>query len=470
MKSLSIIIISIILSIFIRCNDAATPLQWSSRIIYQLLTDRFALSNNADTPCPDISTYCGGTFQGIGQHLDYIQGMGFDAIWISPVITNYPGGYHGYWQTDIYSINSNFGTSQDLLNLIQECHARDIWVMLDVVANHIGPVGYDYTTINPFNQDEHYHDCSSCPSQCTISDFNDQPQVEICRLAGLPDLDQNNTFVRETLVSWIHNITQFYGFDGIRVDTVPEVQQDFWSDYCQAADMYSVGEVYNGDVQYVAPYQQYLDGLLSYPLFFVLRNVFEQQQSMYNIQSMMQQYQASFGNLSYLGTFIDNHDQPRFLNGQSDMQLYKNAITYVLTAVGIPIIYYGTEQGFNGASDPDNREPLWPSGFNNQTDLYQFIKTVNQFTKQVSISQYPQIQRYADDTFYAYTRGDVFVALTNGGSNQGQISRNITYQPYPDNTVLCNIFWETEDCIKVVNGQFEVFLDQGESKIYHPIT
>ncbi|EFA77339.1 putative alpha-amylase [Heterostelium album PN500] len=476
--------------------NGGTPQEWSSRVIYQLLTDRFALTNNATTPCPDITTYCGGTFVGVEQHLDYIQGMGFDAIWISPIVTNTPGGYHGYWQQDIYTINSNFGTDNDLLNLIGECHKRGIWVMLDVVANHVGPVDFDYSTIVPFNQDSHYHGCSSCPSQCTINvciitnlifqhyiididivvvvcyslkNFNDQSEVEICRLSGLPDLDQNNTFVREALVNWIKNVTEFYGFDGIRIDTVPEVDQDFWIEYTTAAGVYSVGEVYNGDVEYVASYQPVIDGLLSYPLFFVLRSVFAQQQSMYQIQSMLQQYNATGLHQQYLGTFIDNQDQIRFLNEQSDIELYKNALTYILTSEGIPIVYYGSEQAFNGGADPDNRETLWTTGFNTDSTLYQFIRTVVLFVKQQSLYQYPQIQRYADDSFYAFTRGDTFVALTNGGSNQGQISRTITYQPYQDGTTLCNIFWPTEDCIKVVDGQFTIYLDNGESKIYYPL-
>ena len=126
------------------------------------------------------------------------------------------------------------------------------------------------------------------------------------------------------------------------------------------------------------------------------------------------------------------------------------------------------------------------------------------------------VYTYADDQFYAFTRGNTFVALTNGGSNQGQISRNITYQPYSNGQKLCNMyaplsrlpplpslcppsalpplsslpllppsppslppppfpltdsiyrFYQT-DCVTVVNGAFEVYLDSGESKVYQPM-
>ena len=71
---------------------------------------------------------------------------------------------------------------------------------------------------------------------------------------------------------------------------------------------------------------------------------------------------------------MDNHDNARFLNVQSDYQLYKNALVYTLYSTGIPIVYYGTEQGFNGGTDPNNREPLWPTNYNNSTELYQVIQ------------------------------------------------------------------------------------------------
>ncbi len=71
---------------------AATKDAWLSRSIYQVLTDRFASPTGA--PCSDLHNYCGGTFGALELQLDYISSMGFDAVWISPVVDNAPGGYH----------------------------------------------------------------------------------------------------------------------------------------------------------------------------------------------------------------------------------------------------------------------------------------------------------------------------------------------------------------------------------------
>jgi alpha-amylase len=70
--------------------------------------------------------------------------MGFDAIWISPVVDNLGDGYHGYWAKNWEKINSNFGSEQDLKDLVKAAHAKGISVMVDVVANHSAPIGDDF--------------------------------------------------------------------------------------------------------------------------------------------------------------------------------------------------------------------------------------------------------------------------------------------------------------------------------------
>ena len=116
---LILIIFISILNIFCRSKE-----EWKSRTIYQLLTDRFASSTNSGN-C-DTSKYCGGNYQGLLQHLDYIEGMGFNAIWISPIIKNINNdwSYHGYSGINFYELNSHFGSEEDLMNLITECHKR----------------------------------------------------------------------------------------------------------------------------------------------------------------------------------------------------------------------------------------------------------------------------------------------------------------------------------------------------------
>lgn len=103
--------IAALLAAYASAGDAN---DWKKRTVYQVLTDRFAKDNGDSNACNNLSDYCGGTFKGLENNLDYISGMGFDSIWISPVVDNLPPGYHGYWARDWYAINSNFGSADEL--------------------------------------------------------------------------------------------------------------------------------------------------------------------------------------------------------------------------------------------------------------------------------------------------------------------------------------------------------------------
>lgn len=125
---------------------SATPAEWRGRSIYQVFTDRFAPTDSTTKPsCPSgYGGYCGGTWQGIISKLDYIQvsnlrirkvtlliwvleGMGFTAIWISPVVEQVADpsrGYHGYSAQDLYSVNTNFGSADDLKALAAALNSR----------------------------------------------------------------------------------------------------------------------------------------------------------------------------------------------------------------------------------------------------------------------------------------------------------------------------------------------------------
>jgi alpha-amylase len=118
----------------------------------RIITDRYALptgSNIDPRACTTAAqTWCGGTWAGIAQNLDYVQRAGFTAIWISPVAQNYEGArtaygdpYHGYWVQDVSALNTRFGTADDLKQLVDEAHRRGMYVMVDVVANNVMAVG-----------------------------------------------------------------------------------------------------------------------------------------------------------------------------------------------------------------------------------------------------------------------------------------------------------------------------------------
>ena len=332
--------------------------------------------------------------------------------------------------------------------------------MVDVVANHVGPVEFDYSKIYPFNQASHYH------ADCNINDWGNQWQVENCRLARLPDLDQGNSYVRNYLKTWIKDLVQKYNFDGIRIDTIPEVPKDFWKEYAQSAGVFQMGECFNGFDGYVGDYQNYIDALFNYPMYYTIRDVFMYGKSMRNIPDRWSQNQKYFRDVDALGIFVDNHDNSRFLHTNNDVRLFKSALTFSLTARGIPFFYYGSEQGFNGGDDPYNREVLWRN-FDRNSDLFKFTQTLNKARATQGVVNHPFAEKWADDNLYAFTRGKFFVALTN--QVYGQVHVDVPNTGFTEGEQVCNIFFTT-DCIKVTNGKLGIYLNNGEVKVFVPKT
>jgi len=458
--------------------SSRTAEEWKSRSIYQILTDRFARTDNSIEDCKDITNYCGGTFKGIQNNLDYIQGMGFDAIWISPVNANTQagknkewttntGGYHGYWTSNFYEINEKFGTAEELKELIDACHERDIWVMVDVIGNHVGYVDWpdwpngspSFASIVPFNDPSYYNPYLPCE---TI-DWKNQTAVELCWLLGLPDLDQNNPFVKETLLNWARDLVQTYNLDALRIDTVLHVPKQFWVDFGKAAGVFCVGELFNLDMNYLASYQGTVDSVLNYPLYSTLRNTFQAGGSMKLMEDYYKDAYVTWPDITTLGNFVDNHDNHRFLNITQDIEAFKSALGFSITSVGIPMVYYGDEHAFSGGQDPYNRETLWPN-MNTDSDIYKFLHAVNSFRKTTEFYKYDQIQRHVDEHFYAFSRGDYLFAFANSPAPQTQ---TITSHSYSEGTQLCNVL-EKGDCVEVKNGEFTVVMINGKMKIYAP--
>ena len=353
--------------------------------------------------------------------------------------------------TKIYNINGHFGTAEDLKRLVTAAHEKDIWVMCDVVANHVGPVGFDFGQIDPFNSAEHYHD------SCQITDWNNQWMVENCRLCDLPDLKQENDFVTQKLCDWVKWLVQEYNFDGLRIDTIPEVPKWFWDKFTAAAGVYQIGENYNGNPDYVVDYQNHMNALLNYPLYYTIKDAFCG--SMKKIEEYNGYARGKYKDPSVMGTFVENHDNPRFLNMCGDHKKFKNASVFSLLFEGIPVYYYGGEQFFNGGVDPNNREVLW-GHYDTSSEMYVALAAANKVRKEKQVWTQPVVQRYADDVFYVFTRGDVLVALTRGEGCQ----RSLDYHGFKEGETLCNAL-DTSDCITVQGGKLNINMGQ-DPKVY----
>ncbi|KAK5125461.1 hypothetical protein LTR85_000570 [Meristemomyces frigidus] len=371
-------------ALLVPITSAATPAQWRSRSIYQVLTDRFARSDNSTTYACNVTLneYCGGTWKGIEYKLDYIYNMGFDAIWISPVTKNTADGYHGYYQTDLYSLNSNFGTAQDLKDLSQALHDRDMYLMVDVVTNHFGSEtssDIDYASYVPFNDSSYFH------SYCDI-DYDNQTSAEICWLYdNLPDVRTEDQDVVDAYSTWITELVANYSIDGLRIDSVKDVDKASMPPFCEAAGVYCLGELSNNDPSYAYPYQDVLDGggIINYPIYFAFNEtfVYDGYATTADLAYNIYLDRTNSTDSTLHGTFTENHDNPRVAWHNPDITVAANAIGWTLLTDGIPIIYYGQEQHLSGADDPGCREAMWleeNGSYNTSAPLHNTTAYLNQ--------------------------------------------------------------------------------------------
>ena len=420
--------------------DAAGASGWKSRRIYQIMTDRFAQDTfNPGATCA-MDDYCNGTFKGAQSRLDYIIDMGFDAIWISPVPVNYHKGYHGYWATDFFKINPHFGTEQDLKNFVNAAHAKGVWIMIDIVVNHVGPVGNDFTNVHPFNSSEYYH------QECQVTQYVCETRmVHDCRLADLPDLNQTVPFVKQQLQSYVQWLINDFGFDGIRADTVMYIKNSYWADLQSAVGTFIAGEVYSDFACNLNYTQNGIDATLNYPLYYGLRAVYHNpSQSMRELGTRWRQMKE-YPDPDAEVNFLDNQDNNRFLYDSSATHpLYRSALTHMYFTNGIPCVFYGTEQLYNGAIQGNFcRYPLWPSNYDNTTHMYQFLKKLNKAHKQFQVWKHTVLERWQDSTIYCYVRGPLLVCTTNQVTEQ---TRTIPNLPFSGKT-MCNWLDSSAPCV-----------------------
>ncbi|KAF8558403.1 glycoside hydrolase family 13 protein [Imleria badia] len=436
---------------------AASANDWRGRSIYQVIIDRYALPSGADpTRCdPGKRTWCGGTWSTLRQNLDYIRDAGFTAVWISPVSQNYQGpttpygdAYHGYWVADATILNDRFGTDDDLKSLSRELHDRGMYLMVDIVVNDVMA-----TSINPDLSTYMFKNESQFHPYCVMDMSNDTSQ-ERCWLGDtivpLADINTEDATVVSAFQDWITSLVREYSIDGLRIDAAKHVNVDFWPGFCAAAGVFCIGEVFSLDIEDVAAFQgpNALDSVLNYPMYGALVNAFTipGPQNMSALTDMIAQSKQKFKDCGLLGNFIENQDIPRWHNLSVDPQSLYSAMIFNFMSDGIPIVYYGQEQGFSGSADPWNREPLWPSGYANTT-AYQLMSTMNQFRNFLVnttnwVNSSVQVLTFTNDAI-AISKGNVVSVLTNVGSPPNNSTIPV-YTPYPTDTPLINIITCTQ--------------------------
>lgn len=393
-------------------SDAAqlTRADRQSMIMYFLMVDRFRDGNPENTlPVQNDSilpkaNHFGGDFTGISDKITdgYFSDLGVNTIWISPITQNAEGawglwnkgvtsrfsGYHGYWPISSTQIDYHFGDETSFLKLIDDCHSKDMNILVDYVANHVH-IEHPIYVENPDWATDLY-----LPDGTMNTEKWDEHRLTTWFDTHLPTLDFSREEVIDAMTDsalyWVQN----YNLDGFRHDATKHIQKAFWRALTskikaevskQGKDpLFQIGETY-GNPELISSYMDsgQLDSQFDFNLYDAAVDAFAKEGSGYeNLSRVLNESLDWYGSHHLMGNITGNQDRARFIsyadgsvdfaedpklagwtreiNNNGDIGFYRleRLMAFLMTAPGIPCIFYGDEIGMPGANDPDNRRMM----------------------------------------------------------------------------------------------------------------
>ena len=351
-----------------RVKKNENDFDWDEAVVYFMMTDRFFDGNESNNTASGEKTYGnnpglyhGGDFAGVTTKLDYLQDLGVNTIWITPIVENvkgvavtdegsedvpYNAAYHGYWASDFTKLNPTLGTTGEFETMISEAHKRGMRIMVDIVVNHAG-----YGTESTFA--DMLRDKSV--SEGDIKSWQ----------SGLPDFATENADVRAKLVEWQTSWMKDYGVDYFRVDTVKHVDSTTWAalknsttevnpSFKMIGEYYGAGYASNGSTLGTGQMDADLDfDFNDQATSFVSGNIS-------SVEKFLSARNSALNNAYMTGQFLSSHDEDGFKASLMNGKKYTEdkatsaalvAATLQLTAKGIPVIYYGEEVGLSGLNN-----------------------------------------------------------------------------------------------------------------------
>ena len=450
----------------------------SEDLVYLIMPDRFSNGDPSNDRFDGMKDQTlnrdsifhrhGGDLKGVENHLDYLDDLGVTAVWMMPVIKNDmpERSEHGYAFTDHYTVEPRLGGEKAYKDLVTALHNRGMKIIQDAVYNHTGREHFlfrdlpdsswfhfwpNYTNTNYREQalmDPHASDID----EKVVSDGWFVPQM--------PDVNQRNPYFANFLIQHAIWTTEEFGLDGWRIDTYIYNDLEFMNKCNKALldefpKIHLFGETW---VHGVLNQAYFVKNKLNAPFKSNLPGVTDFQTNLYGIEPALNQapgwtegvnrlHQTAANDFIYVDPmknviFLDNHDKSRFYSvvGENTQKL-KMGIAWLMTYRGIPQLYYGTEIGMKGISNPDGWVRLdFPGGWEGdpsnkftesgrtevENEIFNYTRSLARFRKSSSaITKGKMMHFVPDNGVYVYFRYDdkeTIMCIMN--TNEGETSVN----------------------------------------------
>ncbi|MEA5570683.1 glycoside hydrolase family 13 protein [Calothrix sp. UHCC 0171] len=423
-----------------------TPDWVKHAVFYQIFPDRFAKSKQPRKKLfhnvtwedweamPTLQGYKGGDLWGILEQLDYIESLGINAIYFTPIFQS--ASNHRYHTHDYYQVDPILGGNRAFKELLDAAHARNIKIVLDGVFNHSSRgffFFHDVLENGPYSPWVNWFKIENWP----LAPYTGDAPANYGSWAGnraLPEFNHDNPEVREYIMEiaeyWIE-----FGIDGWRLDVPFEIKTPgFWQEFHDRVkvinpEAYIVGEVWGDSREWLDGTQ--FDGVMNYlfagaAIAFAAgdRVVLEQVQSRdykpypplfateyaAKIEELLELYPWEI-QLTQLN-LLASHDTARLMTiagGDKDSVIL--ATLLLLTFPGAPSVYYGDEVGLPGGIDPDCRR-VFPLELNWDKDIFDTHRQL------IAIRhQYPCLRIGDYKTLYA--QGELYIFARSLKNEQG---------------------------------------------------
>jgi glycosidase len=417
-------------------------------IWYQIFPERFANGDKTNDPedtkdwnepLSSSRDHYGGDLQGVIDHLDYLEELGVNGIYFTPIF--YSHSNHKYDTIDYLTVDPCFGDTEKLKELVMKAHERGIRVMLDIVFNHSGYFFEKFQNVVEYGEASEYKDwfhIHKFPVYDMTNELNSSKELNFDTFAytpRMPKLNTENPEMKEYLLNVIRYWSDEVSIDGWRLDVANEVDHRFWREFRKIAkeknpDAYIVGEVWHDANPWLGGDQ--FDAVMNYPLNDAVIGFFakEELNSIEFAQEVTRtnfQYPKHVNDRMY--NLIDSHDTPRFLYQTGDRkELLKLAYVFMMTHTGAPSVYYGNEVGMTGKQDPDCRRPMLWTTEDQDIELLAFMKQLIRIRKEHKVlrdegdlrflmSEHPDVLIYR-----RRVESEVYTILINR-SNHSQLFR-----------------------------------------------
>ncbi|CZQ98704.1 Hypothetical protein Tpal_2304 [Trichococcus palustris] len=370
--------------------------EWVKQTVwYQIFPETFANGDPDNDPegtlpwgskDPDRKDFFGGDLQGIIDHLDYLEDLGINGIYLCPIFEAFSN--HKYDTIDYLKIDPSFGNAETFKRLVAECHRRGMKIMLDAVFNHMGDTSPQWKDVLKHGKDSKYagwfHINEFPVSYQEGENFEEAYDITYDVFAFTPHMPKLNTAnpeVQEHLLNIARYWIEEFDIDAWRLDVANEVDHAFWKKFRQVCDeakkdFYILGEIWHssqswlqGDEFHAVMNYAFTDAIMGY----FVKNELSLSKMVSEMNNQLMLYRNQTNQMQF--NILDSHDTPRLLTeAKEDKDIMKQVMAFTYMQPGVPCLYYGDEIGLTGGMDPDCRKCMVWEEEKQDRDLHRFVK------------------------------------------------------------------------------------------------